>query len=137
MNFVFFFPDEMRAESASCYGHPLVHMPNFDRLAEEGVRFDQCHVQHTVCTPSRCSLMTGLYPHVSGHRTLWHLLRPHEPSLFRYLKEGGYHIVWYGKNDLYSQEYFDGVVDRFDGFGHAHAGANVFEPGEPGRVSLL
>ena len=33
MNFVFFFPDEMRAESVSCYGHPVVQMPNYDRVA--------------------------------------------------------------------------------------------------------
>ena len=138
MNFIFFFPDEMRAESVSCYGHPLVQMPNFDRLAEEGVRFDQCHVQHTVCTPSRCSLMTGRYPHNGGHRTLWHLLRPHEPSLFRYMTEAGYHIEWYGKNDLYSQAYLEeGVVDRYGDPGGNHAGPNVFDPGEAGRFAFL
>src|SRR5947199_8149212 len=48
-NLVFFMPDEMRAESLACYGHPLVKTPNFDRLASEGVRFDQCHVQNPVC----------------------------------------------------------------------------------------
>ena len=137
MNFVFFIPDEMRAESVSCYGHPLVQMPNYDRLTAEGTRFDQCHVQHTVCSPSRCSLMTGWYPHVSGHRTLWHLLRPHEPSLFRYLKQAGYHIEWYGKNDLYSQAYFPGVVDRYADPGGGHAGSNVFQPNEPGYYSFL
>ncbi len=137
MNFVFFIPDEMRAESVSCYGHLLVQMPNYDRLAAEGTRFDQCHVQHTVCSPSRCSLMTGWYPHVSGHRTLWHLLRPHEPSLFRYLKEAGYHIEWYGKNDLYSQDYFPGVVDHYADPGGGHAGPNVFQPDEPGYYSFL
>lgn len=105
MNYLFFFPDEMRAESLGCYGHPVVRTPHLDRLAAEGVRFEQCHVQHTVCTPSRCSLMTGWYPHTAGHRTLWHLLRPHEPSLFRYLNEAGYRIEWFGKNDLYSPEY--------------------------------
>jgi arylsulfatase A-like enzyme len=105
MNYIFFFPDELRAESMGCYGHPVVKTPNFDKLASEGVRFEQCHVQHTVCSPSRCSLMTGWYPHVSGHRTLWHLLRPHEPSLFRYLKNAGYHIEWHGKNDLYDGAY--------------------------------
>ena len=114
MNFVIFIPDEMRAESVSCYGHPLVRMPNYDRLAEEGVRFDQCHAQHPVCSPSRPSLMTGWYPHVAGHRTLWYLLRPHEPSLFRYLREAGYHIEWHGKNDLYAPEYFSLAVDHYD-----------------------
>jgi len=126
VNFVLFCPDEMRAESVSCYGHPLVKMPNYDRLAEEGVRFDQCYVQHPVCSPSRCSLMTGWYPHVSGHRTLWHLLRPHEPSLFRYLREAGYHIEWHGKNDLYAPDYFRIAVDRFDTRPGGHAGANPY-----------
>ncbi|WP_134698597.1 sulfatase-like hydrolase/transferase [Ammoniphilus sp. YIM 78166] len=110
MNFVFFFPDEMRADSLGCYGHPVVQTPNFDQFAEKAVRFDQCHVQNTVCTPSRSSVMTGLYPHVSGHRTLWHLLRPHEPSLFRYLKEEGYQIKWFGKNDLYSEDYLKEIL---------------------------
>jgi choline-sulfatase len=103
-NFLFFFPDELRAESLGCYGHPVAQTPNLDEFARQGVQFEQCHVQNTVCSPSRCSLMTGLYPHVSGHRTLWHLLRPHEPSLFGYLKEAGYQIKWFGKNHLYADE---------------------------------
>ena len=136
MNFVFFVPDEMRAESVSCYGHPVVQMPNYDRVAAEGVRFDQCHVQHTVCSPSRCSLMTGWYPHVSGHRTLWHLLRPHEPSLFRYLREAGYHIEWYGKNDLYSEDSFPFSVDHYADPGGAHSGPNAHAEGSPGYYSF-
>ncbi|MBW4079910.1 sulfatase-like hydrolase/transferase [Paenibacillus sp. S150] len=112
MNYLFFFPDEMRAESLGCYGHPVVETPNLDKLANEGVRFDQCHVQNPVCSPSRCSLMTGLYPHVAGHRTLWNLLQPHEPSLFRYLKGSGYQIKWYGKNHLYSEDYLQEIVDE-------------------------
>ena len=137
MNFVFFYPDEMRAESVGCYGHPLVQTPNFDRVAAEGTRFDQCHVQHTVCSPSRCSIMTGWYPHSAGHRTLWHLLRPHEPSLFRYLKEAGYHIEWHGKNDLYSPESFPLTVDNFACEGGTHAGPVAFGPDEPGFYSFL
>ncbi len=138
MNFIFFYPDEMRAESVSCYGHPLVKMPNYDRVAKEGVMFEQCHIQHPVCTPSRCSLMTGWYPHVGGHRTLWHLLRNHEPSLFRYLKEAGYHIEWYGKNDLYAQDYFEGVVDVAKSEkAIGQAGACPYEEGTPGHYSFL
>ncbi len=104
LNFVFFQPDEMRAESLACYGHPLIRTPNYDRLAAEGVRFDQCHVQNSHCSPSRVSMMTGLYPHCGGHRTNWHLLRAHEPHLFRYLHEAGYDIHWYGKNDMLARD---------------------------------
>lgn len=136
MNLILFIPDEMRAESVSCYGHPVVRMPNYDRLAAEGVRFEQCHVQHTVCSPSRCSMMTGWYPHVSGHRTLWHLLRPHEPSLFRTLREAGYHVEWYGKNDLYARESFPLCVDRYAHFAGGHAGPNAHQPGDAAYYSF-
>jgi len=137
MNLVLFIPDEQRAESVSCYGHPLVRMPNYDRLAADGVRFDQCHVAHTVCSPSRCSFMTGWYPHTAGHRTLWHLLRPHEPSLFGYLREAGYHIEWHGKNDLYASECFASCVDRYAHADGGHAGPNLGAYGEPGHYSFL
>jgi choline-sulfatase len=136
MNFIFFFPDEMRAESLSCYGHPLVKTPNYNRLAGEGVRFEQCHVQHTVCGPSRPSLMTGWYPHVYGHRTLWHLLRPHEPSLFRYLKEAGYHVEWHGKNDLYAPDYFPLAVDNFDSAPGGYTGPNPYKLDDPRYYSF-
>lgn len=113
MNFVFFIPDELRAESVGCYGHPLAPTPTMDRFAAEGTRFAQCHVQHTVCSPSRCSFMTGWYPHVRGHRTLWHLLRPDEPNLLKYLKQAGYHVYWGGKNDLLAPESFAESVTDF------------------------
>ncbi len=110
VNFILFNPDEMRAESLGCYGHPAARTPHLDRLAAEGVRFEQCHAQHTVCSPSRCSFMTGWYPHVRGHRTLWHLLRPEEPNLLKYLKQAGYDVRWWGKNDLLAPDSFAGSV---------------------------
>jgi len=64
--------------------------------------------------------MTGWYPHVSGHRTLWHLLRPHEPSLFRYMKKADYNLKWYGTNHVYNEEYLkeimgeDAFIDPLD-----------------------
>ena len=112
LNFIIYQPDEMRAESLGSYGHPVTQTPNFDRLCREGVRFDHCHVQNTVCTPSRCSFFTGQYVHVAGHRNLVHMLRPHEPHLLRYLHENGYEVRLYGKNDLLAPEYFPASVDK-------------------------
>jgi len=132
MNFIFFMPDELRAESVACYGHPLAQTPNLDALARQGTRFDQCHVQNTVCSPSRCSLMTGWYPHVSGHRTLWHLLRPHEPNLLRYLKQAGYDVRWYGKNDLLAAECFaDSVTEARSSGGWKAFGPPRYPPEDP------
>lgn len=110
VNVVLFMPDELRADALACYGNLAVATPSFDALAAAGARFEQCHAQHTVCSPSRCSLMTGWYPHTGGHRTLRHLLRPHEPSLFRTLRGAGYRIVWLGKNDLYSEPYLREIL---------------------------
>lgn len=110
MNIIYFNPDQMRADALGCYGNSLVKTPNFDRLAAQGVRFDQCHVQHTVCSPSRCSFMTGWYPHTRGHRSLWHLLQPEEPNTLRYLKAAGYNVQWCGKNDLLSPGCYESSV---------------------------
>ncbi|MCB9162028.1 MAG: sulfatase-like hydrolase/transferase [Caldilineaceae bacterium] len=137
MNFIFFIPDELRAESVGCYGHPLVSTPNMDALAAQGTRFDQCHVQHTVCTPSRCSFMTGWYPHVRGHRTLWHLLRPDEPNLLKYLKQGGYDVRWWGKNDLLAPAGFADSVSKAESRGRGMFGRNPYSLDDPRYYSFL
>jgi len=138
MNIIYFNPDQMRADFLGCYGHPLARTPNIDRLAAMATRFDQCHVQHTVCTPSRCSFMTGWYPHVRGHRTLWYPLQPDEPSTLRYLKQAGYDVHWIGKNDLLAQESFAQSVTAV----HPHTGGksgrrDLFAPDHPGHWCFL
>ncbi|MBJ68087.1 MAG: sulfatase [Gemmatimonadetes bacterium] len=138
MNIIYVNPDEMRADVLGCYGHPLVQTPNFDRLAAEGTRFDQCHVQHTVCTPSRCAFMTGWYPHVSGHRTLWNPLQPHEPNTMRYLKQAGYDVHWFGKNDCLAPGAFASSVTNVYGTDRpAGQSPFLFERGQPGYYSFL
>ena len=94
---------ETRAESIGAYGHPFVKTPHLDSLAKEGALFQEAHVLHTQCAPSRCAMITGRYMHVLGHRTQDHLVREYEPNYFRLLKDSGYHILWHGKNDMFSQ----------------------------------
>ncbi|MBT5877133.1 MAG: sulfatase-like hydrolase/transferase [Candidatus Latescibacteria bacterium] len=137
MNIIYVNPDEMRADVLGCYGHPLVQTPNFDRLAAEGTRFQQCHVQHTVCTPSRCSFMTGWYPHTRGHRTLWHPLQPDEPNTMRYMKSVGYDVHWIGKNDCLSPGSFASSVSRVHRVSGGGNSRNAFAEGEPGFFSFL
>ena len=137
MNYIIFNPDEMRAESIGCYGHPVVRTENIDRLASEGVRFDNCFVQHTACTPSRCSFMTGWYPHVRGHRTLWHALRPEDPNLFRYLRAAGYDVQWWGKNDLLSPDSFRDSVTAARHPGDAGVARNPFPSDDPRYFAFL
>ncbi|MGH2367719.1 MAG: sulfatase-like hydrolase/transferase [Chloroflexota bacterium] len=144
LNFVFFIPDELRAESVGCYGNPVARTPHIDRLAADGTRFEQCHVQHTVCTPSRCAFTTGWYPHVRGHRTLWHMLRPDEPNLLRYLKDAGYEVYWGGKNDLLAPESFPLSVTDYQlgarsrrATGAGQHGSPPYEQDDPRYYSFL
>ena len=98
---VIFNPDQWRGDVMGHMGDPAACTPNLDRLVEtDGVSFRHAFCQNTVCTPSRCSFMSGWYPHVRGHRTMFHMMRPDEPVLLRTLKEAGYYVWWGGKNDL-------------------------------------
>src|SRR3954469_1123325 len=65
-NLILFLPDQQRADTLACYGGVKVHAPNLNRLATESVIFDRTYVTHPVCTPSRSSLLTGLWPHQNG-----------------------------------------------------------------------
>lgn len=112
-NLLLFNPDEWRGDALGHLGHPAASTPTLDRLvATEAVSFRWAFCQNPVCVPSRCSFMTGWYPHTGGHRTQDHMLRPHEPMLLRTLKDAGYHVVWAGKNDVVPAEGgFDAYCD--------------------------
>lgn len=100
-NLILFNPDSWRGDALGHLGAPGVQTPYLDRLvAESAVSFRHAFCQNPVCTPSRCSFMTGWYPHTAGHRTMTHMLRRHEPVMLQVLKEQGYHVAWGGKNDL-------------------------------------
>lgn len=115
LNLVIYLPDEVRADSLSCYGNPVTRTPNLDLLARQGSRFANCHVQFPVCGASRCSLLTGWPTSVRGHRSLYYFLRPDEPNLFRYLRRAGYDVYWFGKNDaLAASSFFDSVTEWCD-----------------------
>ena len=94
-------PDEMRWDALHHMGNPAAITPNLDALAEgEGVSFSRAFCQNPVCVPSRCSFLTGLYPHTRGHRTMSYLLRPGEETLFSELRKAGYYVWMNTRNDL-------------------------------------
>lgn len=112
---IIFNPDQWRGDVLGHMGNPAAVTPILDRFVrEDAVSFSSAFCQNTVCTPSRCSFMTGWYPHVRGHRTMYHMLHPEhdEPNLLKILKENGYFVWWGGKNDLCpGQKGFEGYCD--------------------------
>lgn len=98
---IIFNPDQFRADALHHLGCEASHTPNLDATCQtDGISFRNAFCQNPVCTPSRCSFMTGWYPHVNGHRTMYHMLHDDEPVLLQILKENDYHVWWGGKNDL-------------------------------------
>ena len=112
-NLILFMPDELRADALGCYGNPLSRTPNFDQLAQTGTRFVNCHVQFPVCGASRCSMLTGWPTSVRGHRSLYDFLKPDEPNLFRYLRQAGYDVFLFGKNDVLAPGSFADSVTKW------------------------
>ena len=98
---VIFNPDQFRTDALGHMGNPDSITPNLDKISQEdGVSFRNAFCQNPVCTPSRCSFMSGWYPHVRGHRTMYHMMHEDEPVLLKTLKDEGYFVWWGGKNDL-------------------------------------
>jgi len=100
-NVVIFNTDQWRGDVLGHVGHPAALTPHLDQfVAKDAVSFRNAFSQATVCTPSRCSFMTGWYPHVRGHRTMHHMLRAHhgDPNVLRLLRDNGYFVWWGGKN---------------------------------------
>ena len=62
-NLIIFLPDQQRADTI---GNPKVHAPNLTKLTSESIVFERAYVTQPVCSPSRASLMTGLWPRTTG-----------------------------------------------------------------------
>ena len=65
-NVLFIMFDQLRWDYLSCYGHPDLHTPNIDKLADKGVWFDRAYIQSPLCGPSRMSTYRGRYVHSHG-----------------------------------------------------------------------
>ena len=65
-NLVFIFSDQQRQDTMACYGNDWIKTPNLNKLALQSFIFRNAYVTQPVCTPSRASIMTGLYPHRAG-----------------------------------------------------------------------
>ncbi|MEM7537346.1 MAG: sulfatase-like hydrolase/transferase [Chloroflexota bacterium] len=100
-NILFIMCDQLRWDYLSCYGHPHLHTPNIDWLAENGVRFDRAYIQSPVCGPSRACIYTGRYQTTLGVRHNGYPLRMDELGLGDYLRPLGMRTAVAGKTDLH------------------------------------
>jgi N-acetylglucosamine-6-sulfatase len=96
-NVVVVFTDDQRWDAMSGAGHPFLKTPNLDRLAREGVRFANAFCTTSLCSPSRASMLSGLYAHAHGVLDNFTDFPADLPSYPRRLKEEGYETAYIGK----------------------------------------
>ncbi len=99
-NFILFITDDISAEDLGCYGDPVAKTPHLDRMAAEGLRFDRAILTISSCSPSRCSLITGRYPHNTGAPELHTDLPEGQPLFPKMLKDAGYYTALSGKHHM-------------------------------------
>lgn len=103
-NFIFFIADDISQEDMGCYGHPVIKTPRIDDLAAKGMRFDNAYLATSSCSPSRCSIITGRYPHNTGAPELHSKLPDDQTRFPELLHTSGYYTVLSGKNHMFGNE---------------------------------
>ncbi len=108
-NILFFFTDQQRWDTCGCYGQKIDLTPNLDRMAEEGVLFENAFSCQPVCGPARAALQTGKYPTRLGCHTNNRILPLDENTIAKQLSAAGYETAYIGKWHLASQGARDGA----------------------------
>ncbi|TZF86102.1 sulfatase (plasmid) [Pedobacter sp. BS3] len=96
-NIVFIMTDDHTIQAMSCYGSKLVKTPNLDRIAKEGMLFENCFVTNAVCGPSRATILTGKYSHLNGLTDNSKVFDSTQVIYPQLLKKAGYQTAMIGK----------------------------------------
>ncbi len=156
-NVVLVFIDDMGWADLSCFGNRDARTPNIDRLAAEGIAFEQFYVNSPICSPSRVAISTGTYPQrwritsylanrqANERRGMAQWLDPSAPMLARSLREAGYATGHFGKWHMGGQrdvtdappisDYgFDESLTNFEGLGAKLLPLTKQPDGKVGRI---
>jgi arylsulfatase A-like enzyme len=102
-NILYIMADDHGYQALSCYGSKIIQTPNLDRLAKEGMRFDNCFCTNSICGPSRAVILTGKYSHVNGFLDNSNcVFDGAQPTVAKYLQAAGYQTAVIGKWHLVS-----------------------------------
>ncbi len=104
-NFLFIIADDCTFRDLGCYGGQA-HTPNIDRLATEGMLFNQCFQAAPMCSPTRHNIYTGLYPVKSGAYPNHTFAIDGTRSVVQYLKPLGYRVALSGKRHIAPESIF-------------------------------
>lgn len=138
-NILLLIGEGLRSDELSFAGNPIIHTPNLDRLGYEGINFKNTFVINALCSPSRATILTGLYSHTTGCLDNRNRLIPRQFPIFTdLLHEAGYETGCFGKAHIR-----EALTDRYWDyyFGFDGASTNYYHPriaeGTGGHVGEL
>ncbi len=107
-NIIFILTDDLGFNQVGAYGDTLIKTPNLDKMASNGIRFDQAYAGNTVCSPSRVSLFTGRDGRYMSNNSNTVQLEEIDITLAHVLKHADYDTALFGKYSIGSKM---GVTD--------------------------
>jgi arylsulfatase A-like enzyme len=133
-NVLFLWTDQQRPDTIGAYGNPAIRTPHLDRLAASGALFAHAYCAQPICSPSRASVLTGVYPHTHGVIENNVPLPPTPLTLAELLRPAGYVCGYVGKWHLgrehAAQRGFEDFWSSTEDYGHGYAA------GDPSAQSL-
>lgn len=124
-NLILIIADDMNWDDVGAYGHPHIRTPNLDRIAANGIKFTNAFLTTSSCSPSRASIITGMYPHQTDAEQL-HWPVPYDKITFvEKLRDAGYWTAQSGKWHL-----GDAMTERFDFLASEQAFMDVLGEGQ-------
>ncbi|WP_323765704.1 sulfatase-like hydrolase/transferase [Marinovum sp.] len=111
-NILFIFSDQHAQKVSGCYGDAVVQTPNIDRLAREGVRFDNAYCPSPICVPSRMSMLTARWPYRQECWANDDILRSDLPSWPHAAGAAGYDPVLIGRMHAIGPDQLHGYRER-------------------------
>jgi len=115
-NFLFIISDQHRRDTLGCYGSQVCQTPSLDRLAAEGVLFENAFSTNVICAPSRATLITGRYPRTHGVITNGIPLPNAEITIPQVLAEAGYRTTAIGPMNLAPHDLGENFPGRRDDY---------------------
>lgn len=101
-NIIYIMSDDHDADAISAYNNKFIATPNMDRIAKDGIRFTNCFVGNSICSPVRATVLTGQHSHLNGIKDNRTPFDGSKITLPKLLKEAGYQTALIGKWHLHS-----------------------------------